>query len=389
MKPLRAPGGADVHLDQVMAAGPSLSFRFSILHSGLWAFSALVAFLVACPPSVLQAKPSAKPESEEVPLIGRKEPFCGAAGAGRFEVSMRAEPTDLQVGDSLALTVRIRALGSWQLPPQRPDLRRRPEYARFAEQFHVENTSERLSPEQGTWEFDYRLRPLRPDVQRIPSLPVVYYKPGLIPREKGFMTTDAPGIPLKVRPRAEVRPAEMQGATEAAGLPDRVYQFVQGPAVLRPEDRFALPGPLLLALLFLVPPGLCAAWYLAWRRLYPDAARLARQRRSRAAERAFKALRACNDDGAVRTEKAATVLTTYLRQRLDLAAVEPTPAEVEVHLRQRSVPPDLAAEVADFFRARDACRFCPDPPSGPEEMPAAAGRLILALEAAPCPPSMS
>src|SRR5262249_20963206 len=151
MKPLRAPGGADVHVDQVMAAGPSLSFRFSvfgfrfsILHARLWAFSALVAFLVASPPSVLQAKPSAKPGSDEVPLIGRKEPFCGAAGAGRFEVSMRAEPTDLQVGDSLALTVRIRALGSWRLPPQRPDLRRRPEYARFAKQFHVENTGERL-----------------------------------------------------------------------------------------------------------------------------------------------------------------------------------------------------------------------------------------------------
>ena len=59
-----------------------------------------------------------------------------------------------------------------------------------------------------------------------------------------------------------------------------VFQFAMGDDVLRRENPAALPGPVALGLLALAPPVGFIAWVLTWRRLYPDAARLAKQRRS-------------------------------------------------------------------------------------------------------------
>src|SRR5438105_15555416 len=82
----------------------------------------------------------------EAPLVGRKEPFCGAVGSGRFKVSMSASPTSLQAGDPMLLTIRIETVGSWMKAPERPDLVKKPEYRRFRERFHIDNALERPSP---------------------------------------------------------------------------------------------------------------------------------------------------------------------------------------------------------------------------------------------------
>src|SRR5713101_7900584 len=50
-------------------------------------------------------------EHPEAPLVGRKEPFCGAIGPGRFQVRTTASPSKLQAGDTILLTIRIQAVG--------------------------------------------------------------------------------------------------------------------------------------------------------------------------------------------------------------------------------------------------------------------------------------
>src|SRR6266852_6451736 len=199
------------------SSGPSFvsAPAFSNLQFAICNLQFAILFLLFFSLSSLRTQ-AADPDRPEAPLVGRQEPFCGAIGSGRFKVTTTATPTELQAGDPIRLTIRIESVGSWQRAPERPDLLRKPEYARFRENFHVANDAERLAPQQGKWEFDFSLRPRNERVREIPSLFIVYFRPGLMPPEKGYMMTSAPAIALQVRPRAKVEVNEIRGKIELA-----------------------------------------------------------------------------------------------------------------------------------------------------------------------------
>jgi hypothetical protein len=294
---------------------------------------------------------------------------------------MQARPTEVRAGDPLTLTVRITADGVPQRPPRRPDLRR---LSHFAERFHIERSScdrpDRTLPDGRGWEFDYRLRPKSQAVTAIPNLRFDFYKPGFLPAAKGYQTVWAYAIPLRVQAPEQV---ELSTVAEERRAPEPIYQIVAGPAVLRRETAWGVPSPWTVAGLALAAPVGCAIWYGCWRRWYPDAARQAWQRRTRAARKALRALRgvraACPH---VAAEQAAAILTRYLQQRLDVRIAEFTAAEVAERLQRGGCPADVTDRTATFFRARDAARFAPPFPDAETDGSNAVTQLILALEAA-------
>jgi hypothetical protein len=324
-------------------------------------------------------------DADVQPPVAHQPPnFTGAVG--NYRIAMRATPTEVQAEDPILLTVTI--TGSGRLDTVvRPDLRKLPQ---FAKQFHIEDGPQRDLPKTNAREFDYRLRPRSPAVKEIPSLPFVFFKPGFVPAYKGYQTRSAPAIALTVRPRAEVPSTAVQGPSPPIQAPEELYQLVPAERLLRREEQFALPGPGGLAGLLLGPPVLCLAWYAVWRRRHPDEARHLRQRHSGAANQALRALHALDrrqpKDAAV---KGAHILAEYLRQRFDLAAAEPTPAEIADRLRRGGASAATAEKTAAFFRSCDAARFAPNGILGAADWPDAAAQLILALEAEPCSSSVS
>ena len=361
----------------------NLLFAFCHLH---FAILLLSTVLFGSSISALGADSPTEKESE-APLVGRKEPFCGAVGFGRFEVSTRANPKSLTAGEPILFTIRMQAVGHWTKAPERPELSSKPEYAKFRERFHIENGQERSSPDKGHWEFDYRLRPKSEKVSEIPSLAIVYFRPGFTPPEKGYMTTAAPAIPLQVMSRAKVAPSEIRGSSSPSGPPDHLYEIITGPAVLRNEEPTILPPGWLLCLMAVGPPAVTIGRYLAWKRRNPTQARLSRLRRSRAARQALLALEQSVNGGAGRLDHAskeevchvADVLTGYLRERLDLSASQPTPADIASHLLSKGVSPDLAEKATELFRACDALRYSPQREQG-ISLRREATDLVLALE---------
>jgi hypothetical protein len=324
-------------------------------------------------------------DAVEPPVAYRPANFSGAVGSG-FRVQMRAAPMELQAEDPLTLTVSITGNGRLEEIP-RPDLRRLP---RFARQFQIDNLADRYIPAKKTREFDYRLRPRTADVKEIPALPFVFFNPKILPPEKGYQTTVADPIALSVWPRTPVSPARVEGPTAAVEMPPSVYSLVEGHAVLRYDRPFTLPAPGVLVLLLIGPPAVGGLWYIVWRRCYPDAMSQIRKRRSRAAEQALKVLRrSAKPDTVVLAQRAEAVLAGYLRQRLDLLTVEPTPAEVARHLEQAGSSPDLRQQVARFFADCDAARFAPGLMDKPNNWTARAAHLVLALEEQPWPPQLS
>jgi hypothetical protein len=317
--------------------------------------------------------------SIEPPIVGRPThaPFSG--GIGSFHPSATATPTEIQVVDPVTFTIHITADGSVSEAPRRPDLRELPA---FAERFYIEDVAtpdEAPSARQG-WEFVYRLKPRDTSVAAVPSFPLMYYQPGMLPPAKGYMTRWASSIPLMVTPREQVKESDLIGGKPLISPPATIFQFANGEEILCRDDPGTLPGPVVLSLLALVPPVGCMAWFLTWRRLYPDAARQTKQRRSRAARNALQQLRASRRiPRANQPERAAGIVTDYLRRRLDLPAAEATPIEVAAHFQRMGLAHALAERAVRFFRDCDAARFRPSPSS---DWPAVetAAQLILAVE---------
>ncbi len=310
---------------------------------------------------------------DEAPLVGQPPHFNGAVGT--FSVTATADPVELHAEEPLTYTIRISASGPVKHPPRRPAL---VDFPGFKEGFFIEDRE----PEDGAtddpavWEFVYRLRPISESVSSIPGFPFRFYKPGFLQSGKGFQTKYVPEIALRV-----TNPPQMRAQPIVA--PPLAFVLAES-GLARHEQIDRLPGPLTLGMLILAPPILCVAWYLVWRRLYPDALKRAGRRRSRAAREALNLLRKGRRDSPVeQARRAADAVSHYLQQRLDLPMSEPTPAEVHGHLRACGIANELAAETTSFLHNCDDTRYDPAAPARPH-LTAEATRIILALEAATC-----
>ena len=103
-----------------------------------------------------------------------------------------------------------------------------------------------------------------------------------------------------------------------------------------------------------------------------------KQRRHRAAELTLRELQS----GEPAPQRLAAVLTEYLRRRLDLVGAEPTPREVDDHLRRAGVSKSARAPLRDFLQRCDAARF-----GGESASPALVEvgvAAVKAMEVEPC-----
>jgi hypothetical protein len=305
---------------------------------------------------------------DEPPVVGRPAHFCGAVGT-RVKATLHAEPTELFAEESLTLTVRIQGVKE----PGRVTRPRLQDYPDFAGNFHVEDAGQRTTADAA--EFDYRLRPLRPDVTTVPDFPLDYYNPQLgryQPTVARNPDTDG-GIPLTVK----ARPPTPEAAVPLAA-PPFLFDIVEGPAVSRHESP---PGWSVLAgwlAALLVPPVLALGGRAWWRWHHPDPTRQAARRRSRAARQALQALRRPAGDEA---ERVAGVVARYFQEREGLPVTARTPADIGEALRQRGGREERVGEAVAFFRACDAARFAPAGDGGPGELRERAAELIRAWEA--------
>jgi hypothetical protein len=320
------------------------------------------------------ARPQPGPLPIEVPIVGRPAEFIEAVGT-KFEVKTRTDRSELYLGQSVMYTVSIKALGKFVRPPERPSLEELP---KFTERFQIARSTSK-KPDRvldgKTWEFNYRLQPKTDAVARIPPLPVAYYRPPAKPGMPGhFFTTFGDEVELKIKPVVSKAPPPAKPIVAPAWL----FENASGAELVRDAQPFTVPSFAHLGLLLLAPLAVGLLWFVAWRWLYPDAARRARIRRSRAA---MEALRALDGAAAAPAERVAAIVAGYLRYRFDLPAAEPTPAEVADQLRQHAGTAKLADQAADFIRTCDVMRFAPAAgPGGTSDLVGSARQLIVSLE---------
>jgi len=292
----------------------------------------------------------------------------------KYRIFSSAMPTEVLIEEPITLKVRIEGQGPEKYHPQRKNLQLFPE--NFSDDFHLEAVpSQDVShPEKGYWEFVYRLRPKRRDIAEVPALKLTFFAPAT----KKFQSSYTDEIPIKVDRPPETTADKMD--LKIVKAPERFYHLRPMAEVLRDDSPMPVPGPFILAAFLAVPPLVCFSWYWAWRHLYPNAAQQRQRRRSRAARRAIALLEKPGDD----IFRTRTTAVDYLRDRLDLPAVEPTPFEVACYLKRLGLAKALIADWNTFLKTCDRLRFAPSETKTGNRLNAEAIRLVHAVEVYPC-----
>jgi hypothetical protein len=279
-------------------------------------------------------------------LFEPERDYYKAKGVG-VSVKWDVPASAVQEGRDLAVTLVISRV---QNPTEvvRPDLGKLPA---FAERFEVAKAAPPPAINGNEVRFAYTLRPRSRTVDKVPALDFYYFNPAAAPGTSQFRLTRADSVPVRVSappPKPALPMSE----------PDHLFAV---PAV--PSESAFEPCLWAWGAAALFGPLAAFAWFLAWRRVFPDAARRARLRRTRAARRAIDGVRRAARTADPPAAIAAAVLS-YLRDRFPLPESAVTPSELEAALRAAEVPEARAREAADVFRACDRARFAPPNDSG-------------------------
>jgi hypothetical protein len=328
------------------------------------------AALLLC--GLLVAQPAA-----EAPIAGRPTDWSGVSG-GPYVVRLFAEPTELAAEDQLTLFVRIGVADEGSAGNlaklRRPALAKMDAFKSFAIDDLDENATSEAPPR---W-FRYLLRPRNADVNEIPRLKFVYFNP----RTGRYQTTYSEPVPLTVRQRTaaaaavEVPPWIMQEWKDQENEDLEAYYRMAAPSLIergwrrffdsfgihsnpRYDRLYARDGPSYwTALALAAPPLFATAWYAIWRRRNPDAARLAKIRRSRAGAAALRTLGQLADNSP---QKVRHAIEEYLHARAGLPPSANTPSEIVGHLHSSSFSPAELEEVGSLLRRCDDALFAPSP----------------------------
>jgi len=300
-----------------------------------------------------------------IPVVGQPTPFYGAAGK-KLKVDATATPTDLTLEDSILFTLRVEGLlnGAEVVRPHLLDIEQ------FARDFQIEDEPATANEPAGTRVFQYRLRPRGLKVKAIPEFVFPYYDPD-IPQP-----ADRPELPFR-KARTAVIALSIRKATlpPPSIVPLEIPPFAES---LAPPDTHFPSWAMWLA--FLAPPFLAVGWYIGWRLLNPEGARLARRQRSRAARTALRSLQILARGATVSSGDVVHCVTNYLTLRYNLPGVFRTPRELTQNLREARAGEIIIANSETFLRTADAARFSPNASPATDALVADAERLIRDAE---------
>jgi hypothetical protein len=295
-----------------------------------------------------------------VPEAGRPAAFTG--GVGDFEVRAEVTPTEVSVGASLELVLRIRGDGNLSSLGA-------PSLAGLSA-FHVRGRVDDRGSSERTITYDLMVVRV---VSKMPKIEFAFFEPGDSPRFRRVYT-DA--IPLVVKPLPPGETLDLPGAgTEpvVAGRND-IFDLKLGATRSRAESVGSSSAYVLLALL--VIPWLAAAGLRSWLRM-----RRTHQEPDRVRARGAAAVHRSKVFAS--GEDAAEALAEYIAARLHVPPSAVIRDDLPAQLEAVGVSPDLAARTARVLHDLVAVRYGGGSAARSEK---AAAALVDALEREIRPP---
>lgn len=296
-------------------------------------------------PPAASAQPPRPSVRELTPLERQKDDFYGAlAGTVRVSVAWTVAPAAVTLGGDTTLTLTVTgAANPHELT--RPPLADRDE---FRQLFSVidDLPGPAAAPTTTAVEFRYRARPRTEGRFEVPELKYLYYARQAA-QNRRFQSAYAAAVPFTV-----TKPVTKSAAAVPLDGPPRLFEVRER----GPFARSGGPGVGWWAGLFGGATLAAVGWVVGWRWVYPDAARLAKIRRTRAVRVALDRLRkaAAAADPAAAT---AAAFCGYLTARFGVPPAARTPPEVADALRAQAFDDTRVAAAEGLLRRCDAARF--------------------------------
>lgn len=299
--------------------------------------------------------------------------FYNAAGT-EVKLTFDASPTELTREEWITLRLTITNLINGP-DVQKPSLKALPAFNRF----RIEEGPE-LDPKvdpavRDRRVFVYRLQPLSEKTSQIPAIDFYYFDPIRKVSEKfpqhRFPRRSSNSIDIRVRPPA--------APPQAAVVPLSVPDFAMNLGAT--DEPITTPPPKWVWLLaLLTPPIIAIGWIVVWRRLYPDAAKLAQLKRNRSVRLALAALESAKTMQPVEAAgMVSNALLAYLHERFELPAGAFTPTEIAAHMGTTACHAERIERLEKLLRLCDDQRFAPMYLQS-KPLAAEAEQLVIALE---------
>jgi hypothetical protein len=289
----------------------------------------------------------------ELPEEGRPPGFSGAVG--RFQVSVKATPLEVDAFAPVSLEVRVSGDGILEdlKPPAWTDVES------ITKDFEVSTDTDSGKVEGKEKIFRQVIRPKSEKVTQIPPIPFPYFDPAL---EK-YQVARSEAIPIKVR---AVKTAGVEKAIPAArSLPSPSSR--PGPSSIVEQQGIGAnfeeigsarpsmdPQEEVLSAAFLAvviaPPLILLALHAILKALKRDP-------RLRAKDRALAMASRELSKGGMDADQIAQAYQEYFRARLGLPAGEITPSDLSRELARNRVPQELRASAACLLEQLLAGRF--------------------------------
>jgi hypothetical protein len=305
--------------------------------------SPLLALLLFSSAAVAQPH---RPSVRDLTTVERqKDDFYGAiAGRERVTATWTVSPIAVELGGDITLTLTVaNAANPHELT--RPPLADRDEFKRL---FSVvaDLPGPPPAPTATAAVFRYRVRPRAAGAFEVPEVTYLYYAKRAAANRR-FQTAFVEAVPFTV-----TKPVAKSAVAVPLDGPPRFF-------ALRSNGPFARsggPGACGWFVLVVVAAVGGLGWVVVWRRVFPDAARLAKIRRTRAVRVALDRLRKATTS-ADPTAATAAVFRGYLAARFGVPSAAQTPPEVADALRQVGVDVGRVADAEGLLRGCDAVRF--------------------------------
>ncbi|MCU0600696.1 MAG: BatD family protein [Desulfobacterales bacterium] len=294
----------------------------------------------------------------DLPVNGRPSDFSGLVG--EYQIEAKADPTSVNVGDPITLTVGISGpeyLDPVELPPLSGQ-------SDFANDF-------KIPPERATGEisgnkkvFTQTIRPMRAGITQIPPVQLSYFDT----RSQSYKIVETQAIPLTVSPTRIITAMDAEGNTRPASQGSDVETWSGGIAH-NYEDETVLDQQIHDPLAWLVSPRgmmiiavppfcylLILSGYFFYRRKTSDPLAT---RSKKAASRLSKSLKSAKQ---AETPQYANVLIlealkTYLGDMLRIPSGALTFIDVNGFLLEKGADTETLNELKNLFSECEAARY--------------------------------
>lgn len=315
----------------------------------------------------------------ELPTEGRPPNFNGLVG--RYTIAAGASPTEISVGDPIALSITIS--GPLADAVRAPAIEKQPD---IAAAFRVAEDDRPPTAAPGQKTFTRTLRAISADATRIPPIELPYFDT----KSGTYEVARSAPIPLSVRAAKLVTAADAEGVRGVTTTPNGSeiestttgiaanYERLDALVPQRFDLLATMRSPMGLTTLAAPPLAYIASAVVVFAR--KRAASDPRARRRRAAK--STALQLLSETDAAHTTTAADAVARavvgYLSDKSGAPAASITPPEAERLIAPRD--PVLAARARALMERCDGARFGGLEPAAARDLAAEARELITALE---------